>query len=187
MNELLYTKSPDYIFLPPAFYDAMGQLLVSAPDIEMEPALREAFNLAGLEFTKEKMEKAATRLLQEKETDAKKGPPSPPKKERPTLGSSMLNWLNGLPSKAVCYYLAGFDPAKVTHFYFECDMLAVIEAFKLKSEYEMQSSKINYEASLYGFGGSYEGDKGSSGKVTEVDISEGASPDAIRSLKALKF
>lgn len=184
MNELLYLNSPGYVFLPPAFYDALEEVLRIESEASTAEAISAAGVLAGISVSESDIERIATRLLTEKDKEEKKG--EPPAKQK-TFGTALLDWLADLKAKSVCYFLADFEPAKARALYFEQDMLLVLEALKLKSEYTMQLANVGYEGSLYGFGGKYEDDKGSSGPTHEFDLTGDDSGVALRSLKALKF
>jgi len=187
VNELLYLNSKDYTRLTPAFYDALQEILQHAPKTALGEAVKEAMSMAGMAFSQEKLEKAAARLIREKEEEAAKPPVKKPPKQKTTMGSAFTEWINELKPKTICYYLADFNPLLGRQFYYEADMLEVVEAFRLKSEEAVQQSRLRYEGSLYGFGGSYEGDSGPKGPTTEHDASEGVSDQTLRSLKSIGF
>jgi len=91
--------------------------------------------------------------------------------DRPTLGSDMAAWLRGLTPTHTCYLLSGFDPERAEHLYCEVDHRTVIEMFEVYVTEKAKMVQTSYEATMYGFGGSYKDDKRSSSSNV-IDLTE---------------
>lgn len=87
---------------------------------------------------------------------------TPKSKPKKTLGTSYADWMSGLNSQAVCLFLADYDIPKALAYYWEEDYLLVQDAIAIKGQQISQNLLANMEGCMYGFGGSYSGDGGSS-------------------------
>ena len=76
-----------------------------------------------------------------------------------SLASSFITWAAGLETDQVCLVASGFDYKKAKFLYTEVDRDDVVEMAQQFLTMEMEKVKVGYESVVYGFGGSYEGDK----------------------------
>ncbi len=191
-NELLNIAAPEYVRLTPAFYDALEGALGVDDNAKLSDVVEAAMRVSrlnGVKPSEQTIVNACTRLLREQEQLQKDTEgQAPHEKLGPGLGTSMIEWLRKLQIRQLCYFLAGFDPLKSEELYYHADAAVVSQAFGLRSEYEMECNRANYEASLYGFGGKYEKDTGQTADANVMDLTKGtASSDALRSLKSFGF
>jgi len=187
-NELLNIASPEYVRLTPAFYDALEAAVEVDSNAQLQEVVAAAMRVANLKTGENTVQWACIRIIREQEEARKKQSDQKPAPPGIGLGTSMVQWLSKLQLRQICYLLSNFDPLIAERLYYEADAAVLSEAFTLRSEYEMEGNRARYEASLYGFGGKYEKDKGHGGGDNMVDLTDGtANEAALRSLKALGF
>ena len=103
-----------------------------------------------------------------------------------------MKWTGTLPSDPICYILAKFDPAKAAELYLETDYRVVQDMSEVYLEMQWNKIQSSFEASMYGFGGGYEGGKGGGGssarEVITYDLTTPAGKkEAMASLRASGF
>lgn len=98
-----------------------------------------------------------------------------------SFGTEFSKWLGDLDSSQVCLYLANYDVKKAEDLYWFAEIDVVRDAIKLKAEQDNQLALLQLEACLYGAGGQYSDDAGSSdGHVFDMDSEDSAA--ALRNL-----
>lgn len=75
--------------------------------------------------------------------------------EPESYGEYFIRWASKLPPYQMCLYLSEGDPCKAWEFYTEVDRDDVLEAYEVKTSWELESVRYRVEAALYGFGGGY--------------------------------
>jgi hypothetical protein len=109
--------------------------------------------------------------------------PDEPLPKKKSLATSFITWAASLETDEVCLVASGFDYERAKHLYNEVDRDDVIQMAQQFLKFEMEKVKVGYESVVYGFGGSYEGDSGSSsGGGKSYDLTK----DSGRGLAALK-
>jgi len=105
------------------------------------------------------------------------------------LGSDYMKWLGKLPSDRLCYILAKFDPARAAELYLGTDYRVVQDMGEVYLEMQWNKIQSSFEASMYGFGGGYEGSKGGGDReVITYDLTTPAGKkEAMASLRASGF
>ena len=190
VNELLNIASPDYICLTPAFYEALHEAVTGGQQPSMGAVVGAALKVAKLPHGDKEIPKACARLLQEQEEAVvakEKSSPGKPPAAGDGQGTSLVAWLGKMDLRKICYLISEFNPIKAKSLYFEADASLVAECFALRSEYEMECGRLQYEATLYGFGGKYDTDKGGDDVKTH-DLTKGANnKSALNSLRSLGF
>lgn len=96
------------------------------------------------------------------------------KKSKLTLASSYTDWVTSLETEQLCLLASNYDLFKAKRLYEEADRDDVLLLATDVIRKMWEDVKVHYESIMYGFGGSYKGDKkASSGDVVEYDLSKG--------------
>lgn len=104
--------------------------------------------------------------------------PTPtPKPAAKGFGSHLMGWLDSMTPTTLCLYLAEYDPVKASQVYWQHDRFLVEEAARAKAEAEWVRAVLAFEASMYGFGGSYKDEA-----ATEYDITKGEGRGVLKDL-----
>lgn len=96
-------------------------------------------------------------------------------KIKKSFGTTFSEWLSSLSATESCLYLANYDIDKALHLYWQEDILLVQEAIKAKTAQDSQNSLVQFEASMYGFGGKYSDD--ASGDANTINLDDMNSSD----------
>lgn len=135
----------------------------------------------------QRVERLAKTKSEEPETTGL-GEPSKPKR---TLGASLQEWTQSLDPTGICLYLADYDPERAHRLYWwvEADLLELTLHSKLRFE---STKQINlFEASMYGFGGKYAGDEGSSSESDDssetFDLNTAEGRNALSGFMGINF
>ena len=164
--------------LPFAFFDSLYYLAERNREASMQEVLLEACRLVEISLSAEEVVELTEFLSSNKD---KKGEGS---RQQKTFSSAVTSWLLGLKGEQICLFVADFDVAKAKDLYFNTPRRLVEESFALKSEFLLERFRVEYEACLYGFGGSYKEDAG--GPSEQIDLT--ADNDAgIQMLKSMGF
>jgi hypothetical protein len=101
--------------------------------------------------------------------DKQKGAQENRAAERKTLGYQLQEWAKTLDSEAVCLLLADYDPEKAHRLYWFVESELVDRALQAKLNYLAARQSSSFEATMYGFGGRYEGDGKAADTADAVD------------------
>lgn len=146
-------------------------------DIEAEigAVVAAAYKLVyGEEISEDAMKEIADVLVEESDKQkvaAEEGKDKPPKTKK-SLGSSLMDWVSGMSSEAICMAMSGYDLNKAKELYCDQDYRLVSEAHILYAEERWQLMQAQYEAAMYGFGGQYKGDQSAANDETMHDLTK---------------
>lgn len=115
---------------------------------------------------KEKKEKE----LEEAETKTKKG-------SNKAFAEHAIEWIGHLPADKMCIWLADYDYELAEKFYCKYDRDTVTTMIDQKVENEWERMRVQFEASLFGFGGGYGESNDPNAEI--IDLTEGGSTKAL--------
>lgn len=120
--------------------------------------------------------------------------PAPPPgavTKKPSAGKRMFSdyfneWAAGLDLGQQCLWIADFDPSRARHLYMYEDFEMVEALAALRLDFERERNRVQFEASLFGFGGGYgKQSKRDEGEVKVHDLTNMSSQDALARIAAL--
>ncbi|RLA45994.1 MAG: hypothetical protein DRR06_06005 [Gammaproteobacteria bacterium] len=100
-----------------------------------------------------------------------------------TFGSAYMDYVSGLPMDSALLKMVNYDISAADRLYCTIDRDDVVQLVKEYIQGKAEENLVRFEASMYGFGGSYSEDKPEN-KDKGVDIS---TPDGMAALKSLGF
>lgn len=133
---------------------------------------QESANQEGLNYISDRLSEA------NKAAGELKGGEDKGKAVKRGFSTEFDKFMRGLPMDTLILQMCGYDFDKAKHIYFKVDRdvaLAIVGSYIERSK---QDNLIKFEASVYGFGGSFEG--GSKEADHQFDVSDGSkSADAL--------
>ena len=108
---------------------------------------------------------------EQKKEDEDKKPLS--KTGKKAFAQDALEWLSSLVPENLCLYIANYNLDEASRLYCEVDREDVMHMGSQKVEQEWEMMRVKMEASLFGFGGGYEGSGSSDKDTTVVDLTNG--------------
>ena len=113
---------------------------------------------------------------------AKEGGDEKDEKEEPSLGTAYLKWIRKLDFQQMCLFLGKYNLSEARRLYTEVDMEDVSRMYADRVAYDFEVARLQFEASMFGFGGSYGGDKAKSSPVDAgvTDLTKASNADVER-------
>lgn len=96
----------------------------------------------------------------------------------------LAEWAYGLSYDKLCLYIADFDYTRAQQYYESLDQRSIVAIADEKLRLDFEKARVSFEASLFGFGGSYKATP-KEGEV-DFDLTQDSSA-AERALKNLGF
>lgn len=169
------------------FLEYLGVYVSDNPKSSVEEAVVSAYQSAYQHTPKtEYIVGIATRLQKREEDRVEKDEKTDhiPVK-RKNLGTMEMDWVEGLGPDKLCIYLADFNYAEATNLYCTIDYEAVTKMAELKQQARWNIILSEFEACMYGFGGSYKGGTSETDKDHSLEVTESGSMSK-KSVEALQ-
>ncbi len=176
MSLFLPHKRPLLTFL---LQETIATVLASEPEATIEEVLAAAHIMAGMKVPSQAQMLALAERLSTKEAPVEG---SQSKSGGPAMGRALLDWMEQLPTDQMCLLVCDYDTERARNLYCHTDIEIAGAVFSLFMDKAWQSFRAQFEASLYGFGGSLEG----GGEVPTVDVDMGDNTQVMNMLSELK-
>jgi len=177
------------------FLEMLSDVLEENKEATVYEAISSAWGRSngGASISDEDCLQIARRLSDKRAADeASTEDTSPGRKQKgPGMGTTEMEWLAGLMPDKLCMYVANYSPDLSVKLYCEYDYEFVAELAAAKQNNRWHEVRSSFETSMYGFGGSYKGDRSaetSDGKVIDVDSSDkDIDGEALKAIKSMGF
>lgn len=159
------------------FLEILREFVAANPETTLGVAIQVVCQ--ELNYTAPDLDQIAERLQVPEKSEAS---PSGSKSDKKSFGSGYLEWMQKQTPDVQCLIASRFDVRKAEYLYSRVDKNVAEDVLRAFTEHDWQQAVLNFEASMFGFGGSYGGGKGSKGsdsarEVVEVDMTKPAAAD----------